>query len=30
MNLQANYELESAADLRGSEIAKDVKPHKAA
>ena len=30
MNLQANYELETASDLRGSEIATDIKPHQAA
>jgi addiction module HigA family antidote len=30
MNLQANYELEQAADLRGSEITGRIKPHRAA
>ena len=30
MNLQANYELEKARDVRGPEIAGRIRPHKAA
>lgn len=30
MNLQANYDLEMAQDIRGSEIADRIRPHRAA
>jgi antitoxin HigA-1 len=30
MNLQSNYDLERAADERGTEIAERIKPHRAA